>query len=471
VASVSEPRRCDLLLTGGSVVTVDDARSVFEPGAVAIEGDRISAVGPAGELADISAMRTIDCAGKAVIPGFVDCHNHLFQFITRGLGEGMELWPWLAEFMWPVSTSITREEAVAAVRLAALEAAKSGTTGIVDNHYAPTDLDSTLAVADVIEEVGLRGTVARGMTGVVTEVARDLNLERGMFPYSLEDELAITRDAVEARRGRRVGVWPAPLNIIYVAQDLVRAAVELAHELGTGWHAHCCEFHTDPITYPKHYGRRAVDWLADEGLLGKEATLAHMIFLSDDEILRVGETGTGVAYCPVSHEYIGLGVMRLRELRDAGAVVGLGYDGASGHRQDMFEQMKQAILLQRVESLEPTISNAEEAIELATREGARYLGVDAGVLAPGKLADVAVVDLGRAHTTPWHRTVAALAYSARASDVDMTIVGGEIVVAKGRSTRVDEDGVMADARARADELVERCGLGSLLVPWRTPASS
>lgn len=466
MAPVNELRRCDLLLTGGSVVTVDDDRNVFQPGAVAIEGERIVAVGPAEELAGVSATRIVDCTGKAVIPGLVDCHNHLFQFITRGLGEGMELWSWLADFMWPVSTNITRDEAVSAVRLAALESAKAGTTGVVDNHYAPTDLESTLAVANAIEEVGLRGTVARGMTGAVTEVARDLNLHRGMFPYALEDEVAITRDAIQARAGRRVAVWPAPLNIIYVAQDLVRAAVELARELGTGWHAHCCEFHTDPITYPKHYGIRAVEWLASEGLLGEGATLAHMIFLSDEEVARVGETRTGVAYCPVSHEYLGLGVMRLRDLRRAGAVVGLGYDGASGHRQDMFEQMKQSILLQRVESLDPTTSNAEEAIELATREGARFLGVDAGILAPGKLADVAVVNLGRAHTTPWHRTVATLAYSAWGSDVDMTIVGGDIVVEDGHSTKVDEARVMAEAQARAEEFVARCGLDSLRVPWR-----
>jgi 5-methylthioadenosine/S-adenosylhomocysteine deaminase len=466
VAEVTDPRTCDLLLTGGSVVTVDDDRSVFEPGAVAIAGDRIVAVGPAEELVDVSAARTIDCAGRAVIPGFTDCHNHLFQFLTRGLGEGMELWPWLSEFMWRVSTCITREEAVAAVRLGALEAVKGGTTAIVDNHYAPTDLDSTLAVAAAIGEVGLRGAVARGMTGDVTDVARELRLEQGMFPYTLADELAITRDAIEARRGSMVGVWPAPLNVIYVAQDLVRAAAELARELGTGWHAHCCEFRTDPVTYPAHYGVSAVDWLFDEGLLGERTTLAHMIFLSDSEVERVGATQTGVAYCPISHEYIGLGVMRLRELRDAGAVVGLGYDGASGHRQDMFEQMKQGILLQRVESLDPTISMAEEVFELATREGARYLGSDAGVLAPGKPADLAVVRLDRAHTTPMHRTVAMLVYASRPSDVEMTIVNGRIVVEDGRSTMVDEDEVIAAATAAGRELIERCGLSGLLVPWR-----
>ena len=448
------------------MVTVDDERAVFDPGAVAITGDRIVAVGPAADLEGVTAARTVDLAGRAVIPGFTDCHNHLFQFLTRGLGEGMELWPWLAEFMWRVSTSITRDEAIAAARLGALEAAKGGTTAILDHHYAPTDLETTVGVAAAIEEVGLRGAVARGMTGAVTEVARELNLERGMFPYSLADELSITRDAIEARRGERVGVWPAPLNIIYVEQELVRRAAELAHELGTGWHAHCCEFHTDPVTYPAHHGVSAVDWLFDEGLLGERTTLAHMIFLSDREVERVGETRTGVAYCPISHEYIGLGVMRLRDLRDAGAVVGLGYDGASGHRQDMFEQMKQGILLQRVESLDPTVSRAEEVFELATREGARYLGSGAGVLAPGRPADLAVVRLDRPHTTPSHRTVATVVYAARPSDVEMTIVGGRIVVEGGRSTTVDEDDVIAAATEASRGLIERCGLGGLLVPWR-----
>ena len=128
--------------------------AVFDPGTVAITGDRIVAVGPATDLEGVTAARTIDVAGRAIIPGFTDCHNHLFQFLTRGLGEGMELWPWLAEFMWRVSTSITRDEAIAAARLGALEAAKGGTTAILDHHYAPTDLETTVGVAAAIEEVG-----------------------------------------------------------------------------------------------------------------------------------------------------------------------------------------------------------------------------------------------------------------------------------------------------------------------------
>ena len=400
--------RCDLLLIGGAVVTVDDGRQVFDPGAVAVTGDRIVAVGPAADFAQWQAERRIDTTGMAVLPGFSDTHQHLFQYLMRGLGEGMELWPWLSGFIWPFADAIRPADAIIGAKLGAIEAAHSGVTAVLDHHYAPTDVESTLGVAASIEEVGLRGAVARGMMGDPTDMARKHNLAGEIFRYSADEELAITRECMAARpSGSQVGVWPAPVNVIYVAQSLMHAAVELAHEYGTGWHTHCSEAKNDPVFYLDEYGVRPVDWLYDEGLLGDGATLAHGIFFDDREVERVGETGAGVAYCPVSHEYMGLGVMRLRDLRGAGAKVGLGLDGGSGHRLDMFSCMKQAVLLQRVHTQETTVSNGEEVIELATREGARYLGTEAGFLAPGRLADMAVVRLSGPHHTPVHRVVAA----------------------------------------------------------------
>jgi len=463
---MSDPS-CDLLLTGGSVVTVDDDRRVLEPGAVAITGDRIAAVGTPTELAGYRSRRTIDCSGKALMPGLIDCHNHLFQGLGRGLGEGMSLWPWLCDFMWPYSAAITADAAVIAAKLGAIEAARAGTTAILDNHYSPADLDTTMAVADAIEGVGLRGVVARGMFGDVTEVARTHGLAESLFRYPIDEDLAITREALERREGRRVGIWPAPINIIYNDQELVVRAVEMAHAYGTGWHAHCSEARVDPDIYLETYGIRPIDWLFDEGLLGRGATIAHGIWFDDREVERFGETASGVSYNPTSNEYLASGYIRLRELRDAGAVVGLGTDGPGcGHRQDMFEQMKQSVLLQRVKTRDPTISNGEEAIELATREGARYLGVEAGVLGEGKLADVVVVDLSAPHLVPMHRVVATLAYSARGADVWMTIVGGEVIYADGRCTLVDEDEVLAEAQARATELVARAGMRDLTKAWR-----
>lgn len=455
------------------MITVDDRRRVIDPGAVAITGERIVDVGTVDDLSHYVARRVIDTAGKAVLPGLVDTHQHLFQYLTRGLGEGLELWPWLSDFMWPVTTAISTDEARIGAQLGAVEAARSGVTTVLDNHYAPTDFESTLAVVDAISEVGLRGAVARGMTGELTGMAAKHGLAGELFRYSNREELDITRACIEARPpGSRVGVWPAPLNIIYVDQQLVVDAVGLARQLGTGWHSHCSEAANDPVFYLEEYNTRPVVWLAERGLLGKGATLAHGIFLDDREVELVGDSRTGIAYCPISHQYIALGVMRLRDLLGAGATVGLGLDGGSGHRLDMFACMKQAVLLQRVHTRNPTESNGEEAIEMATRAGAEYMGIDAGVLAPGKLADLVIVDQSAAHHAPLHRTVASVVYSTGPSDVTHTIVGGEIVFEDGRCTQVDEAAVIEEANGRAADLVARAGLTPLLEPWRTtPAPS
>jgi 5-methylthioadenosine/S-adenosylhomocysteine deaminase len=466
VGTASQGNTCDLLLTGGSVITVDDERRVLEPGAVAISGDRVVAVGTPDELAGYGAARTINCTGKAVIPGLIDSHTHLFQSLGRGLGEGMSLYPWLTDFMWPYARVISQEEAWAGVRLTALEAARAGTTAVLDDHYAPVDVETTVGVARVIEEVGLRGVVARGIYGPPADVTRHYNIPDYLFDMTSEEELEITRASIEATSDRQVKVWPAP-DGQFIDRDLICDSVALAHELDVRWHIHCSAPQSDPAAYVSCFGERPVVWMHREGLLDERAVLAHGVWLDDEEVAYAGEAGVGIPHCPTSNCYMADGAIRLRDLRSAGVVVGLGSDGsACDHRQDMFEQMKQSIFVQRLHTLNPTESNAEEAFELATREGARILGIDAGQLAVGKLADVAVVDMDRVHLQPLNRTIATLVYAARGSDVVMTIVGGEIIYENGASTKVDDREVIAEAQARSAELIERAGIGSLLVPWQ-----
>jgi 5-methylthioadenosine/S-adenosylhomocysteine deaminase len=267
--------------------------------------------------------------------------------------------------------------------------------------------------------------------------------------------------------GTRIAVVPGPINVVYTEPDLLLSAVELARVAGARWHTHLSAPREDPEIFRATHGVRPVEWLAENGALGPFATLAHATWLSDEEVALLGATSTGIAHLPVSNEYMPYGVLRLRDIRAAGATVGLGTDGsACGHRQDPFEQMKMAILLQRVSHMDPEASTAEEALELATREGARYLGIDAGQIAEGKLADLAVIDLRAPHLTPRHRTVPALVYSATPADVVMTIVGGEIVYEGGRCTRVDETEIMAEAQSRAEDLIRRAGLERLTTPWR-----
>ena len=201
-----------------------------------------------------------------------------------------------------------------------------------------------------------------------------------------------------------------------------------------------------------------MSWLHSRGLLGPEAVLAHTTWLDRPEIEAIGSTRTAVAHCPLSNQYVPYGVMPLRELLEAGATVGLGSDGsACGHRQDLFENMKLLVLMHRLHELDPQASAAPEALEIATKGGAAVHRIEAGTLKPGALADVIVIEATRPHLAPAHRPYSGIVYSARGSDVEMNIIGGEIVVEAGRCTRVDQDSIAEEAHRRAGELMERIG--------------
>ena len=453
------PQRCDLLLEAGTLVTLDPSRPVIDSGSVAIEGERIVAVGPEDEMSVYRADRMVSCRGRLVMPGLVDCHNHLFQSLGRTLGEGLPGWEWLSRFMWPYAAAITPEETTAAVYLGAVEAALAGTTSLLDHHYGRTDYDTTLAVAGAIEEVGLRGVVARGVAGGYTALAERQGLPAKAFPLTDTEELQITRACIESRLpGSRVAVWPGPINAVYTGQDLLVSAVRLARAYGTGWHTHLSAPRSDPDVYREAYGVRPAMWLERAGLLGPDAVLAHATWLDRAEIEAIGSTRTAVVHCPMSNQYVPYGVMPMRRLLDAGATVGLGTDGSTcGHRQDLFENMKMLVLMHRLADLDPGASSAEEALRIATVGGADALGLDAGRLVPGSLADVIVLDTSRAHLTPVHDPRTAVVYAARGGDVTMNIVGGQVIVEDGRCTRVDQDEVIAEASGRSREVISRIG--------------
>ena len=454
------PSHCDLLLEGGTVLTLDPHNPVIEHGFVAITGDRITAVGDGRQSGSFEADRTISCRGKMVMPGLIDCHNHLFQSLGRTLGEGLSGWAWLSEFMWPYAAGITRSETVAAVYLGALEAVLAGTSCVLDHHYGRADHETTVRVAEILEEVGLRGRVARGVAGPYTSLARRQGLPQSAFPLPFDEELAITEACIRSRpQGSRVEIGPGPINVVYTDPDLVAASVELARSHGVKWHTHLSAPQSDPDVFSQEHGTRPAVWLHSKGLLGPEAVLAHATWVNTDEIQAMGETRTAVAHCPLSNLYVPYGVMPLREILDAGVSVGLGSDGSCcGHRQDLFENIKLMVLMHRLHNLDPTASSASQALEVATRGGAAVHGIPAGELAAGALADILVIDTTRPQFAPVHDPVAAIVYTARGSDVEMNIVGGEIIVEHGRSTRIDQDAVVSEARRRAAELAERIGL-------------
>lgn len=455
--SVTVTTPCDVLIRAGWLVPADAESRVISDAAIAVTADRIVAVGTREELAHWRAARTIDLPDAALMPGFVDGHNHLFQALARGLGEGQSIWPWLCDFMWPYAIAMTPSDARAAARLGALEAIRSGITTVVDNHYAPTDLDTTLAVASAIHDAGLRGAVARGILGRRSAIGVRRGQPEPLYRYDTADELAITREAAAVHpAGSRVEVWPGPVNLSYLDQDLMAASVQLARDLGTRWHTHCSEGSKDPDSYLEEYGIRPVQWLAREGLLDERATLAHAIWLDDAELDAIAASGASVAHNPTSNAYLASGSIRLGQMRERGIPVALGTDGPScGHRQDPFECMKQAIFIQRLATLDPTVLRAHESFAHGTRSGGAYTGYEVGELAVGLLADVVAVDLSGAHQQPVHDPVSTLVYASRGSDVVLTMIGGQVVYSDGVVHTMDEKQVIAEAGEAARHLIER----------------
>lgn len=459
---------CDLLLEGGVVIALDNQKRVIEGGGVAISGDRIVAVGDATDIAPYrtGATRIVDCTGKVVMPGLTDGHTHLFQTLGRGMGDGLSLVPWLRRFMFPYARTITADLAVAAARLGALQAALSGTTVVVDNHYAPTDTSTTLEVAAAIESVGIRGAIARGIFGDPNRGGEIMGVAPELFPWSNQQEIDITKECLAERpAGSQVEIWPGPENIVYVTPDLIAASAELASEAGVRWHMHCSESADEIGFFESIYGTRPVAWLAHQGLLSERTTLAHAIWLDDDEVSALGDHRSTAVHNPVSNQYLASGVIRLGALQAAGANVALGSDGIAVTGQDMFEAMKAGVLLQRVHHLDPTATTVEQFLEMAAIGGSTMTGFDAGVLEPGRLADLAVLDIDKIRHTPWNRPVASIVHCGRAADVDMTIVGGQIIVAEGRSTLVDEDEVRSRAAEAAQSLIRDADLSGLTEGW------
>ena len=460
---------CDLLVEGGILVTLDDKRRVIEDGSVAIAGERIVSLGERRDLLHYraNAGRIVDCTGKLVIPGLTDGHTHLFQSLGRGLGDGMSLVPWLRHFMLPYSLNMNREIAVAAVKLGALQAALSGTTMVVDNHYAPTDTETTLAVAEAVEEVGIRGAIARGIFGEMNPGAEIMGVPPEFFAWTDAQDLSITEECMAERpSGSLVEVWPCPENIVYVTPDIIEGSAQLAEAGGVRWHMHCSEAHDEIGFFQAVHTDRPVSWLEKRGVLTHRTTLAHAIWLDPDEVAAMGTAGATAIHNPISNQYLASGVLHLEPLLSAGANVALGSDGFAVAGQDMFEAMKAGTLMHRVAHLDSTATTVEQFLELAALGGATMTGVDGGVIDVGRVADLVVLDVDKVRHTPWNRPVASMVHSGRSGDVEIVVVAGEVIVENGRSTKVDEAEVRAAASEATKQLFGDARLTGLTRDWQ-----
>lgn len=430
----------DLIVTGALIVAADAAGTVIPDGGLAVRDGRIAALGPAAEVGR-DAARVIDARGMLLAPGLINTHCHAACSLFRGLVEGLPLEPWL-ERVWRAEGAIlTPETTRLGARLGLAEQLLGGVTTVMDMYWHPR------AAVAAAEDLGMR--VATGPIFVDFP-----GVDRATPAARIADAAAFF-----AEHAGRADVLPAafPHGAYTAGPDTLRTARRLADAAGALWQTHAAETRAEQAMIAERYGRSVIRHLDALGLLDERVTLAHCVWLDDEEIAILARTGAAVSHNPVSNLKLASGIARIPEMRRAGVRVTLGTDGAiSGNDLDLWLALRLAALLHKGASLDATALGATEVFAMATREAAAALGAGdrLGALEPGKLADMTLIDLSPVHATPLFDPMTHLVYSTTKSDVRHVFVGGVQVVADGRLTRHDIAETLDAVRALAPRIRE-----------------
>jgi len=433
---------CDLLLTNALVVTMDEQFTIHPSGSVAISGSSILAVGDiAGQF---EAAETVDCRGRVVMPGLVNAHTHAPMTLLRGLADDLRLDVWLMGYMMPVEREFVRPEFVAlGTRLACAEMIRSGTTCFADMYYFED------AVAETAAAAGLRALCAQTILKFPTPDAA-----------SYEDGLASARAFLAAWKGHPLIVPSVAPHAPYTCTpEIFRVCAELATEFDVPVHTHLAETAFEVEQSRKEHGMPVIPWVKKQRLFDARVLAAHCVHVDEGEMRTLRDAHAGVAHNPTSNLKLGSGVAPVAKMLQLGLHVGIGTDGAASNNDlDMFEEVRLAALLAKGISGDPTAIPARTALAMATRLGAcaMHLGDITGSLEPGKRADLIVIDLDHAHTTPrFERDINAvysqLVYTTKSTDVVDVICDGRWLMRDRRLLTLDE----ADLKSAARDVARR----------------
>ncbi|MGW2050161.1 amidohydrolase [Streptomyces sp. NPDC001858] len=426
----------DLLVHGGDVLTVDEAGTVVRDGAVAVHEGEILAVGPAAELRERhTAAEEIDAAGCLVLPGLINTHTHLAMTLLRGRADDVTLQGFLERVLTWEAQLLAPKNVAAAVRLAVAESVRAGVTSALDMYW--------------FHEAAERAAREAGWRLHTGPTFMDVPEPADGIAYG--DRLAWARRDLEARGPAGHGTRPVVFahSAYTLSPEQLVEVFALAREFGALVHIHAAENATEVATVEVKHGKRPVELLDSLGLLGPDVLLAHAVDLTGPEIAALARTGTAVAHCPVSNLKLGCGIAPVPRLLSAGVTVGLGTDGAvSSNSLDVLGAVRQAALVHKAGG-DPTAVGAEQAVRMATIEGARALGLaeQLGSLEAGKRADLIVLDLDAPHLRPRHDPWSTLAYAAHSADVRDTVVDGRVLMRERTLTTLDERAVIADLEA------------------------
>ncbi len=440
---------CDLLIDHVLALTQRAEDPIVPDAAIAVVGDRIAALGPSPEVRGrFSARRTIDGRGGVALPGLVNSHNHSPLMIVRGMVEDRGFAPAYMAGV-PQGDALSHEEALALARLGVFEALAAGATTIVDYYLHPS------ALAEAAAEIGVRAVVC----GRIMDVDSGMLAggERAHDPGLGERHLRESLDLIDAWDGRadgRLRCDLAPHAPDTCSPRLLAEVGAEARRRGRMLHTHLCQSALE-VDYVRHRdGCSPVETLEAAGVLDERLLAAHCIHMSDADVARAGGARIAVAHSPVGNLASGRAAPIL-DLQAAGARITLCTDTKSG---DLFEAMRAAIASARIRGAryEP---KAPEVLRWATTAGAAALGLEAeiGTIAPGRKADLVLLDARHPNLAPVIDGYGIVVHSARGGDVDTVLVDGRILIEGGRPVAFDGDGIVADAQRVAERLWARHG--------------
>src|SRR2546421_139902 len=435
-AQIAKKEKVDMLVAGGTVVTMNAERRIIEDGAVAVNGDTIEALGSRASIeAKYTAAQTINAGGKLVLPGFINGHTHVPMTLFRGLRDDVTLDEWLRKYIFPAEAKNVTEEFVRwGTRLAAAEQIRGGVTTFADMYYFED------AVAEETNAAGMRGVL--GET-ILDFPAPDNKSNAAMLEYT---EKFLNRWQGDALIHAAV----APHSIYTCSQKTLQDSAALARKYSAPILIHVAEMKKELDDSRAKNGTTPVQYLDKLGILGPDMVAAHCIFVDEADRKILTQRQVGCVHNPSSNMMLASGVAPVIEERAAGVAVGLGTDGPAGSNNDLdlMEEMDLAAKLQKITKMDPQGLGAKAVVEMATIEGARGLHIDKeiGSLEAGKKADLILIGLDAPNAVPMYDVYAQLAYVLKGSGVETVIISGRVVIRDKKLLTMDEAAVIAKAR-------------------------
>ena len=446
VSAQTRRQPVDLLVLGGTIVTMDPARRVISDGGIAVSQGRIVGIGPRAEIErEYTSRQRINATGKVITPGLINGHTHVPMVLFRGLADDLDLQEWLTKYIFPAEAKNVTEEFVrVGTRLGLAEMIRGGTTTYCDMYYFED------AIADETAKAGVRGVL--GETIIDFPVADNKTNAEGM---------AYAEKFVARWKGHPL-IIPAiaPHAPYTVSEQHLKAVRAFSDRTGAPIVTHISETKREVDDSVKAKGASPVAYLDRIGFLNQRVIAAHVVWPQGSDIAILKRRGVGVVHNPQSNMKLASGVAPVPKMMAEDVLVGLGTDGAASNNDlNMWEEMDTVAKLHKVFSGDPKVISAQQAFELATIRGAQalHLEKEIGSLETGKRADILVINRDTLNQIPLYNVYSDLVYATKASDVETVLVNGRILMRNRRLLTLNETAVKNEARAFRERIIKSLG--------------